>query len=160
MPRAQSIETERAVARSALSWDDLRGHLKIDVRIQRMPHRTILIVREVDGPFHRIGGHSAFDVEVQVDLEKPVGIRLGTMRRQPCSKMADLVAPLCQDVDEVGGHAASQREHERLHGRGARVAVAVNRDGRLARLAAELEVADPGEIRDDRRLPHAQDLWR
>src|SRR4029077_6952255 len=63
MPRAQSMLTDLRAARSGLAGNaDVRCHLEIDVRIQRMPDRTVLFPRQPDRSSQRLCGHGPFDV--------------------------------------------------------------------------------------------------
>src|ERR1051325_1156774 len=95
MPRAQSMLADLVVVRSALVavGVDGRGHLKIDVRVQGMPHGAVLLVRQPDRSLKRVRGDGAFDVEMQIDFQDAMRLLLRTLRRQTRPQRTDAVAP-------------------------------------------------------------------
>ena len=114
MPRAQSMYA--SLCRGLVpAGADVTRHLKIDVVVERVPDRTVLVVRQRDGTLHGLDGNSALDVERDLDLEKPMRILLSPVRHQVRSKASDGMASLREDEDNVGGHAAGQRERQGLH---------------------------------------------
>jgi len=83
MPRAQSTYADLP-GRLALGWDsDLRRHLKIDIVIQGVPDRTVFVARKSNGALDGFRRHSAFDFEMQIDLQKPMRILLGALPGEP-----------------------------------------------------------------------------
>src|SRR5262249_44000786 len=87
-------------------------------------------------------------------------LRLCALAVEARPHRADLVAALPQDVDEVGGHAAREREGQRLHGRRSRGAVAVEGERLRTGRALETQVAFPDELELDRGLGHVRKLAR
>ena len=126
-----------------------------------MPDRAVLVMRERDGALDGLGGNGALDVE---RAARPVRSRCGSSWARCATRCARRARsgwrPFVRMYDDVGRHAAGQRERQGLHRRRPGGAVAVDRHGGRARNAGEPEVAEPGEIGDGWRLRSRPGFYR
>ena len=129
------------------SGDEVKRHPEIDVLTHRVPDRAVFFARQADGALNDGGGHVALDREVQCDSQKAVGILLRAIADQPRPDRPRRTTPSGKHVSDVNGHAAGQRQAERVDRRRPRRSSAVD-DQAGPRRRGKLELVDPDEIDD------------
>src|SRR3954447_16268811 len=128
-----------------------------DVLPHRVPHRAVLLVGQRDRARHGVGRHVPLDADLQMHADDAVRIVLGAVGDQVRSQIAKRLTRPGQDVADVHGHAAGQRERERLHRRWSSDAGAVERHRRGPAGAGKDQVAGPGQIDHRRWFGHERD---
>src|SRR4051812_27124754 len=117
MPRAQSMYGRRRLERGAavsISGLELKRHLEIDVLPHRMPHRTVLVARELDGAFDSGCRRASLDRQMDCRGDDAMGNVGGAICDEAGSEGPKRVAPLCQRVGDIHGHAAAQRGRQEI----------------------------------------------
>src|ERR1043166_1172738 len=129
---ARSIPHKLYVEKLFVTWVHVARDVELDVGIERMPDRAVLLVRQRSGPVYRFFRNSSGDVEPQVDFHETMGILLRALTDNVSFQPLQRMTSFSQDVDDVRGHAAGKGEDESLDRRRTRRTVAIDRDAGLS----------------------------
>jgi len=125
---------------------------QFDVLAHRVPHGAVRLARQRDRAVHRVPRHVSLDHELQRHPNDAMRIISGAIGYEMRVQGAQWLAAAREDVGDVRCHAAGEGKRERLDWRRSGDAGAVERDGGVAARAGELQLADPLQIDDGRRL--------